>query len=107
MKNNNNILRGILVCLITYVVGRLIGGLWVYCCPEKATKFYKAFTRWIRVIINNTFKFVRFERAYDSEIPVTQNPISDYDDYCEIDDERPVFHSVEEYREWKEEETTN
>lgn len=97
---NNNVIKGILVCLITYLMGRLIGGLWGYCCPEKAAKFYARFTKWVRSIVNNTIKHVRFEKMYESEIPIVQNPI---DDYCET--ERPVFHSVKEYREWKEVET--
>lgn len=79
----NNMIRGILVCLATYMVGRLIGGLWAYLNPEKAKKVYTGFTNMIRQLSIGFIK--KHEEAghgfgrslFDTEIPLEQSEIKD------------------------------
>ena len=76
----NNIIRGILVCLTSYIIGRIIGGLWAWLNPDKAKKVYTGFTKMIRRVTGGFIKDIEEScgfghSLFKSEIPVTQTEI--------------------------------
>ena len=66
---------------ISYIIGRIIGGLWAYLNPEKAEKVYTGFTNMIRRVTDGFIKkheegYGFGHRLFNSEIPLEQSEIA-------------------------------